>query len=304
MFGLFNPLAEHLRRLHFKTQLPDIPSHLTTKHHSTDFPSPHPSIKMAPSTAILPDPEIRYLDTASAYDLWSEVYDTDNNFLQALDSIEMQSLLPKLISTLEHTNSLPKPWKVVDLGCGTGRNTVHIASLPLSDTSEIYALDLSPKMLDIARKRLEHLRQDNKERLLKFQVYDALNPSAGETPPTNADAVISTLVVEHVPLKEYFTAAAGMLKPGGLLLLTNMHSDMGHISQAGFVDPKTGEKIRPVSFAHTLEEVVREAGRCGFEVAVGFEERVVTEENYELFGPRAGKWIGVKVWYGGVLRRV
>ena len=258
---------------------------------------------MASSTPIPPEPEIRYLDTASAYDLWSQVYDTDNNFLQALDSIEMKTLLPKLVSTLEGS-TLPKPWKVVDLGCGTGRNTVHIAALPPNDISQIHALDLSPKMLDIARKRLEDLNQDGKPRILKFQVYDALNPSAGETPPTNADAIISTLVVEHVPLKEYFIAAAGMLKPGGLLLLTNMHSDMGQISQAGFIDPKTGEKIRPVSFAHTVEEVISEAGRCGFEVAVGFEERVVTEENHELFGPRAGKWVGVKVWYGGVLRRV
>lgn len=248
-----------------------------------------------------PEPEIRYLDTAAAYDLWSAVYDTDNNFLQALDSIEMQSLLPRLISTLQAAQDLPKPWKIVDLGCGTGRNTIHLAALPPNEVSEIYALDLSPRMLDIARRRLSN----QEERRIEFQVYDALSPPTDESspPPKNADAIISTLVVEHVPLKEYFTAAAGMLKPGGLFLVTNMHSDMGQISQAGFVDPTTGEKIRPKSYAHTIEEAVREAGQCGFEVVVDFEERMVTAENVGLFGPRAGKWVGVKVWYGGILRR-
>ncbi|KAK3325129.1 methyltransferase [Apodospora peruviana] len=251
-----------------------------------------------------PQMAVRYLDTATAYDLWSEVYDTDNNFLQALDSIEMQSLLPKLVSALEQ--SLPKPWKVVDLGCGTGRNTVHIVTLP--DVAEIFALDLSPKMLDIARKRLENNTTavpSNKK--ITFQVYDALKPSntaTTATPPDDADAVISTLVVEHVPLKQYFSAAAGMLKTGGLVLLTNMHSEMGKISQAGFVDPKTGEKIRPQSYAHTIDDVAAVARENGFEVAQEVEERMVTEENHTMLGPRAKKWIGVKVWYGGILRKV
>lgn len=262
-----------------------------------------------PSGGGFTEPGVKYLDTASAYDLWSTVYDTDNNFLQNLDTIEMKSLFPRLISTLESAASsaapnstLTKPWKFVDLGCGTGRNTVHLAALPPTDASEIYALDFSPKMLDLAKRRLS---KDGER--VEFRVFDALNPTAGDEVPTEADAIISTLVLEHVPLKEYFTVAAGMLKIGGLFLLTNMHGEMGKISQAGFVDPLTGEKIRPVeSYAYTCAEVLEEAERCGFEILgdSGFEERMVTEGNHELFGPRAAKWIGVKVWFGGILKRV
>ncbi|KAK3686234.1 S-adenosyl-L-methionine-dependent methyltransferase [Podospora appendiculata] len=242
-------------------------------------------------------PAVRYLDTASAYDLWSAVYDTDNNFLQALDTREMQSLLPKLFSALADS-TLPPPWKLVDLGCGTGRNTMHLLSIP--DVDEIVALDLSPKMLDVARQRIS----SGESTKVTLQVYD-LMASSNPTPPPrdSADAIISTLVLEHVPLNAYFAAAKGMLKPRGLLLLTNMHPAMGQISQAGFLDPVTGEKIKAGrSYAHTVGEVVEEARAWGFEVAVGFEERAVTEENWAGFGDRARKWVGVDVWFGGVLR--
>ncbi|KAM7183988.1 S-adenosyl-L-methionine-dependent methyltransferase [Rhypophila sp. PSN 637] len=255
------------------------------------------------------EPEIKYLDTASAYDRWSSVYDTDNNFLQALDSVEMKTLFPKLISTLE-SSSLSKPWKFVDLGCGTGRNTIHLASLPAEDVSEVHALDLSPRMLYLARQRLAMSAVDEVTEKVKFQVFNVLNPSDREKAPKTADAIISTLVLEHVPLEDYFSVAAGMLKVGGLLLLTNMHGDMGKISQAGFVDPATGEKIRPMeSYAYSCEEVLSEAERCGFEMVSlgqkdGFEEKMVTNDNHELFGPRAAKWIGVRVWFGGILRKM
>ncbi|KAK0616130.1 S-adenosyl-L-methionine-dependent methyltransferase [Bombardia bombarda] len=237
---------------------------------------------------------VRYLDTASAYDLWAEVYDTDANFLQALDTIEMRILLPRVLSKLKS----PTPWRVVDLGCGTGRNTGHLLAAAPANTN-IIALDLSPKMLDVARNRLSQLQESQGR--ITFQGFNILQPTAS---PQGVDAIISTLVVEHTPLSVYFPAVAGMLKKGGLLLLTNMHSDMGKISQAGFVDPKTGEKIRPQSYAHSIDDIMAEALANGLEAVDAFEERMVTEENYLSLGPRAKKWVGVKVWYGGILRKM
>ena len=94
-----------------------------------------------------------------------------------------------------------------------------------------------------------------------------------------------------------------MLKPGGLALVTNMHSDMGRMSQAGFVDPKTGEKVRPQSYAHTFGDVVEEARKQGFEVVGEVLERTVDEETSEILGVRAKKWVGVKVWFGACFRK-
>lgn len=242
--------------------------------------------------------KVRYLDTTTAYDLWSEVYDTDGNFLQALDTVEMQDLLPRLISML----TTPKPWNIVDLGCGTGRNT--LALLDFEDIN-ITALDLSPKMLEIARGRLTtRCVEMRRAQIPTFEVFDMMTSKSIPESARNADAVVSTLVIEHVPLDVFFRTVVTMLKKGGLLLLTNMHSDMGKISQAGFVDPKTGEKIRPTSYAHEVNAVVEEAAKVGLEIVGHVEERSVDEEIAPKLGQRANKWIGIDVWFGITFRKI
>jgi len=263
---------------------------------SLDAPSQPINSQKAPSP-------VRYLETTEAYDLWSEVYDTDGNFLQALDTIEMRTLLPKFLSLL----SMPRTWKLVDVGCGTGRNTLQLLRLR-SAGSTVVGLEPSAKMLDIARQRCTtELNVDDPSTepiRVHFEKYDLLKNH--DTPPIalNADGIISTLVLEHVPIKTFFGAASKMLKPGGILLVTNMHSEMGGISQAGFMDPKTGEKVRPTSYAHRIEDVVSGAEGQGFRVASEVLERSVDERLSNDLGPRARKWIGVKVWFGICFRKL
>jgi cyclopropane fatty-acyl-phospholipid synthase-like methyltransferase len=119
-----------------------------------------------------------------------------------------------------------------------------------------------------------------------------------------ADAVLSTLVLEHVPLPAYFSTLSALLKTGGYALVTNMHSDMGQVSQAGFVNEQ-GVKVRGTSFAHTVEETVGEAARQGFEV-VSVKERRMEEEDVKegRVGERGWKWVGVRVWYAVVVRKL
>lgn len=243
----------------------------------------------------------RYLEPTAAYDLWSAVYDTDGNILQALDTIEMRSLLPDLLSRLPHHQA----WKIVDLGCGTGRNSMQLLDIP---EATIICLDASPKMLEIARRRLdEHMTAlddtSTKAEASEAIVYDML--SSDPLPPSalEADAVISTLVLEHIPLFEFFRTLSQILKPGGFSLVTNMHSEMGAISQAGFVDPETGEKVRPTSYNHTLEDVIAEASRQEFQVVGAVKERAMDEEMAEMVGERAKKWVGVTVWFGVCFRK-
>jgi cyclopropane fatty-acyl-phospholipid synthase-like methyltransferase len=138
---------------------------------------------------------------------------------------------------------------------------------------------------------------------VEFEVYDLLRDNEMPLSAVNAVAVISTLVIEHIPIETFFAAASMILKPGGTFLVTNMHSEMGGISQAGFVDPKTGEKIRPHSYAHRLEDVVNVAEKHGFQVIDEPLERSVDERTSEQLGPRAKKWIGVTVWFGVCFRK-
>ena len=245
---------------------------------------------------------VRFLDPTSAYDLWSQVYDTDGNFLQALDTIEMHTLLPKMLSQII---SCP-PWKIVDLGCGTGRSMIGLLEIP---AVTVVGIDASPKMLEIARSRIDkHMAQtdrvSNAVQGAQLEQYNMLDSYPIPSCAMNADALISTLVLEHVPLPTFFEKASQLLKPDGLALVTNMHSEMGAMSQAGFVDPKTGEKVRTQSFAHHLNDVITEAQKQGFEVVGEILERAVDEEMSKVLGVRAMKWIGVTVWFGLCFRKI
>jgi cyclopropane fatty-acyl-phospholipid synthase-like methyltransferase len=246
---------------------------------------------------------IRSLPTTAAYDLWAKHYDHDGNFLQALDTIEMKTLFPRLLKQLSSPSSslsLQKPWKLVDLGCGTGRNTVALLGVP---DAQVVAVDASEGMLDHARRRIAEAVPSTS--LRDEVVFDIVDLLADDLPECvcQADAVVSTLVLEHIPCDVFFQKVARMLKPGGLLLLSNMHSHMGGISQAGFVDPETGEKIRPTSYAHTVDEVEKTAHAIGLTIVDSIKETAVDESLVEQLGPRSRKWVGVTCWFGGLFQK-
>ena len=172
----------------------------------------------------------------------------------------------------------------------------------------IICLDASPKMLEIAIRRLAERMtalEDASTKAKAFQalLYDMLSSSPLPPSALDADVLISTLVLEHIPLFEFFRTLSQILKPGGFALVTNMHSEMGAISQAGFVDPETGEKVRPTSYNHRLEDVIAEANRQAFQVIGAAKERTMDEEMAERLGERAKKWIGVTVWFGICIRK-
>ena len=178
---------------------------------------------------------------------------------------------------------------------------------------QIVGLDASANMLAIARKRCERYREaqltsSKQARRLVLEEYDILGGNATALVPSiaeEADAVVSTLVLEHLPLDKFFRAVSSIVKPGGLFLLTNMHPDMGVKSQAGFVDVRTGEKVRPVSYAHRIEDIAEEASRWDFDFVGQVREREARagDVDSEGVGNRIKKWIGIKMWFGMVLKK-
>lgn len=247
--------------------------------------------------------KVTYLSTFEAYEKWATVYDTDGNVLQAIDDEEVMRLLPEVLSIVPTRSN--RPLKFLDLGCGTGRNTLKLLGFP---GAQIFGLDLSPKMLEIAEERCTEawnaLPPAERASKLEFRTYDVLDPAGLELQLGYVDVVVSTLVVEHMPLAEFFAEVNRLLVPGGLLLVTNMHSDMGAKSQAGFNDPETGEKIRPVSYNHSPSDLVEAAKVAGYDLVGGsLLERGVDEEMAQRLGPRARKWVGIQMWMGGIFKR-
>jgi hypothetical protein len=96
-------------------------------------------------------------------------------------------------------------------------------------------------MLDVARTTIQkHIGTENPNPAVSLGIFDLLCPTMEQLPaslrePTaGAVGVISTLVLEHIPLQQFFTAASAIMRAGAYLLVTNMHADMGMRSQAGF----------------------------------------------------------------------
>lgn len=263
------------------------------------------------SSAIKPTTPVQHIPTQDAYNQWANVYDSDGNMLQSIDDSELTDLLPTLLTQALSTQE--GPLNLIDLGCGTGRNTAKLLSYtwPPDRKINITALDFSSGMLEVAAKKLTTIPRDAASVSLRLEQCDCFptvhDPATSPIPSVDnlapANALISTLVLEHVPLREYFSTLAALLVRDGLALVTNMHSEMGRVSQAGFVNEQ-GVKVRGESYAHTPEETVEEAGRAGFEV-VRLKERRMERGDVEsgIVGERGLKWVGISVWYGMVLRK-
>ncbi|KAJ5987331.1 hypothetical protein N7451_011696 [Penicillium sp. IBT 35674x] len=272
---------------------------------------------------------VEYVGTVEAYNKWAKVYDTDGNFLQKLDTIEMRGLLPRFlehVNTQSQTQALDQQLKIVDLGCGTGRNTIQLLNAISTQRTgpaafaaqvEVVGADASPGMLEVARNAIQSATGTTGPDVpVSLDVFNLLNPVSDAILPTSlqgsrADGVISTLVLEHLPLKEFFENASAIMKSGAYFLVTNMHAEMGAISQAGFTDPQTGVKIRPTSYCHSIPEVLAAAKAAGFQIANLVEgedasvlERAVDENLGEVLGARAKKWVGIKVWFGVCFKKV
>src|SRR3954465_11344859 len=82
-------------------------------------------------------------DVAQAYDRWSRRYDDDHNATRDLDARVVRQSLLHVVGA-----------RVLELGCGTGKNSEWLAA----QASELVALDFSPGMLDVARRRVRSER--------------------------------------------------------------------------------------------------------------------------------------------------
>jgi ubiquinone/menaquinone biosynthesis C-methylase UbiE len=171
---------------------------------------------------------------ARAYDRWSTQYDSDRNATRDLDAVVVRAAPLRLAGQ-----------RVLELGCGTGKNSVWLAE----QVADLTALDFSAGMLALARERVgaAHAR---------FVEHDIRAPwplDAGAV-----DLVVGNLVLEHVEdLSAIYAEAARVLRPGGQLFLCELHPQRQLLGgQAHFVDPDTSETITVPAFRHTTSEYV------------------------------------------------
>ena len=183
-------------------------------------------------------------DIAAAYNDWAETYDTDLNRTRDLAAEALRQ------ANLDLTGR-----KVVEVGCGTGRNTAWLAE----HAAEIVALDFSDAMLARARDRVNDPR-------VRFVQHDAR--AKWPLADSSADVVVAMLILEHIEnLETFFAEAARVLRHRGQLFLCELHP-MRQLTggQAQFSNPTTGHRQLVTAFLHDVSEYVNTGLSAGFEL--------------------------------------
>ena len=183
-------------------------------------------------------------EIAAAYNDWAETYDIVQNHTRDLAA-----------KVLRQVNLNLDGRKVVEVGCGTGRNTTWLAER----AAEIVGLDFSEEMLAQARSRVNDPR-------VRFIQHDAR--MTWPLADSSADVVIAMLILEHVEkLEPVFAEAARVLNNGGQFFLCELHP-MRQLTggQAQFSNTRTGERQLISAFLHDVSDYVNASLSSGFEL--------------------------------------
>tara|TARA_B110000967_G_C18872179_1_gene556071 strand:+ start:274 stop:906 length:633 start_codon:yes stop_codon:yes gene_type:complete len=135
-----------------------------------------------------------------AYNAWAEQYDTNDNKTRDLD----QKVTVKTLTKYRFKS-------VLELGCGTGKNTRWLRS----KAEHVIGLDFSEKMLSIAKEKINDVG-------VEFKRVD-LNKN-WELENQFSDLVTSSLTLEHIAdLNPIFKQAYQKLKENGLFFISELH---------------------------------------------------------------------------------
>ena len=179
---------------------------------------------------------------AQAYDRWAASYDDDKNATRDLDA-----------AVVRKTPLMLRDRDVLEVGSGTGKNTVHLAA----EARRVIAMDFSEGMIARAHQRLVTSN-------VTFIRHDVRDPWPVDS--DSVDVVVANLILEHVhDLAPVYLEAARVLRPGGQLFICELHPYRQLAGgQAHFVDQSTGQTVYVDVHVHTVSEFVNNGIEAGF----------------------------------------
>lgn len=140
------------------------------------------------------------MEPRAAYNSWAEQYDSNENKTRDLEAIALREMLHGYFFD-----------QCLELGCGTGKNTVWL----VERSNEITAVDFSEEMLAIARNKIASEK-------VKFLQEDLKKDWQFETGAF--DIAIFSLALEHIEnLELIFRKVSKVLKPGALMYVGELH---------------------------------------------------------------------------------
>lgn len=182
------------------------------------------------------------MDTREAYDHWSAQYDTNRNRTRDLEAIALREVLADV------------PFqRVLEIGCGTGKNTEWLAAR----CHHITAVDLSEGMLDMARAKVTapHVSFHQADILQPWSFAEGLH-----------DLVTFSLVLEHIEhLGPIMRKAADVLSPGGRVYIGELHPFKQYSGTKARFETEQGTQV-VTCFDHHISDFVRAAKDAGMNV--------------------------------------
>ncbi len=178
----------------------------------------------------------------TSYNEWSRIYDDNVNPTRDLDQV----------ATMESLTDIAFG-KVLELGCGTGKNTIWF----LERKASVVGLDISEGMLEKARMKTQSDQ-------VEFIQTDLLNP--WPVHEHTFDLISTNLVLEHIDdIRPIFTQAYTKLRKGGHFFICELHPFKQYLGSKARFDVGKGEIICEV-YTHHFQEYWDAAHDVGFQV--------------------------------------
>ena len=170
---------------------------------------------------------VRHYDVISPYyrSLWGE-HIHHGYWIRGDESKEKAQL--QLIEHLAQLADVKSGWDVLDIGCGMGASSLHLAKTYCANATGI---TISQVQVEIARQAAMNARLDVKFLLMDAEAMDFQN---------QFDLIWCVESISHFErLEEFFASAARLLKPGGTFAIIDwfQKTDLTPFEIRRFIDP-------------------------------------------------------------------
>ncbi|MDZ4810399.1 MAG: class I SAM-dependent methyltransferase [Bacteroidota bacterium] len=179
------------------------------------------------------------MTTEQAYNNWASQYDTNINKTRDLEAMALQNCLSAILFE-----------SCLEIGCGTGKNTVWF----IEKAKQVTSVDFSAEMLVKAKKKISEQR-------VQFIQADI---TANWTFSNQLyDLVSFSLVLEHIEnLDHIFKQVSQSLKPGGYVYIGELHPFKQYAGSKARFETENGLQIVDC-FTHHISDFVQAGKKNG-----------------------------------------
>jgi ubiquinone/menaquinone biosynthesis C-methylase UbiE len=196
------------------------------------------------------------------YNSWSATYNQVTNRTRDLEAKAIRSILA-------NENDID----ILELGCGTGKNTVWLAT----KAKRLIAFDFSQQMMAKAKQLIPqtHVQFIHKDITQSWAI-----------PSETVDLITCSLVLEHIAdLKSIFLQAQQVLRPGGIFYMGELHPIKQYLGSKARFETNNGTQVLDC-YTHHITDYTKAAASCNLQLTAIHEFFDEVTENDTVDIPR------------------